>query len=294
MASFYSIMGQLQKSIEAALTTPPIVVDGVTVVPAVGVGWPSVNILQDVARGPNVPVSIYDRKIRRNTTRWLPEVIAQSVTVATLTSALSRASIGPDMAAVLTLGGTITAGDAVSFIAGGVLGTAAQVAVSQSGDDLPAMAARLAAQINADATLNTQVDAEASGAAVTITNMGARALNLQSYTGNGGTQTREIGRREASVQVICWARTENIREAVVNVITGLLASAELNFGITMPDGTIARLENTADFDIEDDTLEDVYRHDFVISLEYAVTVQDQLFAILAPVENFTIETIIEA
>jgi hypothetical protein len=114
-------------------------------------------------------------------------------------------------------------------------------------------------------------------------------LGLQSYTGNGGTQTMEIARRERSVQITCWSRTQQIREGVVDPINNMIATDELNFGLTMPDGTVARLCYVNDFDIEDDTLEDVYRHDFMVSIEYPVTVLDQLYAVLAPIVGITVE-----
>jgi hypothetical protein len=293
MASFYAIMGVLQQQIQAALTTPAIVVAGLTVVPATGVGWPPLKVLQDVARAgtANVPISIYDRKIGRNTTRWLPEVVAQTIVPATLTTALSRAIIPPLTATTITLGATVTPGDAVSaLLSYPGKGSAAQVAVGGSSDTPTTLAAALAAQINADTTLNTWVTATAAGPVVTLSNiMSNVTLGLQSYTGNGGTQTMEIARRERSVQITCWSRTQQIREGVVDPINNMIATDELNFGLTMPDGTVARLCYVNDFDIEDDTLEDVYRHDFMVSIEYPVTVLDQLYAVLAPIVGITVE-----
>jgi hypothetical protein len=292
MASFYQIMGTLQQAISAALAG--VVVDSVAINPAVALGWPSINVLQDVARGQNVPVTVYDRKIAKNTTRWLPEVIALAVVPATLTTAVSSAVINGLGTATITLGGTVTPGDAVSaLLSRPSQGSAAQVAVGGSSDTPTTLAALLASQINADPTLGTWIHAVASGPVVTLTSLVPQAMMLQSYTGNGGTQTREVGRRERGVQIVCWCRTQDIRAAVVDIISGLIASDETAFGLTMPDGTVARLLYVSDYDLEDDTLEDVYRHDFMISLEYAVTTTDQLWAVLAPVVTFQIDTTLQ-
>jgi hypothetical protein len=45
----------------------------------------------------------------------------------------------------------------------------------------------------------------------------------------------------------------------------------------------------SDYDLEDATLEDVYRHDFMVAMDYAVTTVDLLYAVLAPVLNFNVQ-----
>lgn len=296
MASFYSIMGALQKQIEASLTAPPIIVDGQTLQVKAGLGWPSINVLQDVARADaaRVPITVYDRKIGRNTTRWLPEVVAQTVNPATLTSLVSRSPLLGFGTATITLGGPVGLGDAVSAVlARPGAGSAAQVAVAIAGDTPTTMATKLANQINADPVLGLWVVAAALGPVVTLTSLLTMPAGLSSNCGNGGSQEREVGRRERHVQIVCWGRTQPIRKAVVDVIDGIIASDEAAFGLTLADGTVARLCYVSDYDIEDDTLEDVYRHDFMISLEYPVTVTDLLFAVLAPVETFVVDIVID-
>lgn len=294
MATFYNIMGTLAQSIQTALQG--LMVGGQAVTAQAAVGWPSIKILQDVARvSPSiVPIAVYDRKIVKNTTRWTPEVISQTITPATLTTSVSLPIILGFATAAITLGGTVTPGDAVSaLISKPSAGTAAQVAVGGVSDTPQTLAAALTAQINGDPVLSTWVSASVSGPTVTLTNLSSEALKLQSYTGNGGTQIREVGRRDQGVQIVCWARTQDIRAAVVGIITGLIANAENNFGPTMSDGTVARLMYVSDYDLEDDTLEDVYRHDFMISLEYGITTTDQLWSVLAPVFQFQIDTTLQ-
>jgi hypothetical protein len=263
--------------------------------PVVGVGWPSVNALQNIARGGSI-VSVYDRKVGRNTTRWSPYTYDLQVTNATLTTEVTpQTTIPPHGSVSITLGGSITLGDAVSCVLNTAKSnspnvTAAVVAISAGGDTVTSMATKLAGLVNSDSTLSTWVTASASGKVVTLTSKLASGIAVQSYTGNGGTQTRELSRRESQLQITCWAQTQAARLALVGPITELLSSLQVNFGLTFQDGTPARLECENDFPIEDDTLEDVYRHDFLLRVEFPITTQDFLFAVLAPIPALALAT----
>lgn len=254
------------------------------------VGYPSVGRLQSIAQGQPAAVSVYDRKISRNTTRWNPFVISQTVTAATLTSAVAPNHIAPGATARITLGGSVTAGDAVSALAiqkGGATG--AVVAIGGSTDSPTTMATALAGLINSDSSMAGVLTASAAGPVVTVTNVSPVGLQIASYTGNGGTQTREIGRREPQVQLILWAQTVEIRNLMAGALQTAIANSEVNFGPVLADGTQGRLAYVSDYDLEDNTLEDVYRHDFMVSIEYPVTTIDALFAVLAPVGTYQVE-----
>jgi hypothetical protein len=217
------------------------------------------------------------------------------VTPATLTSVVNPpATLPPTHSGSLTLGGPVSAGDAVSLIARAPQSnapnkTAAVVAIAVSGDTPGSMATRLAGLINADPTLSTWLLATTTGATVHLNNLTAGPVALQSYTGNGGTQVRELGRRESQLQITVWTQTQPARAIAVSPITTLLGSLQDNFGPTLADGvTQARLTMENDYAIEDDTLEDVYRHDFLTRLEYPITTQDVLYAVLALVPAYAV------
>lgn len=290
MASPFDALSGVLAFVKAALSP-----GGVAITPyEAAVGYPAVKRLQDIAKNAPAAVSVYDRKITKNATRWAPHVVAEVVTPATLTTALEPARIAPGATATITLGGTVTVGDAVSALAQTVGGaTGAVVAIGGDTDTPTTMATALAALINSDASMAGKLTATASGVVVTVTNVSTVALALGSYTGNGGISTREIGRRDQSMQIILWAKTVEIRNMMVAALASAIASAEIDFGPTLPDGTQGRLSYMSDYDLEDDTLEDVYRHDFMLSLEYAVTTTDVLYAVLAPVLDFEIVTVIE-
>ncbi len=294
MPSIYDVMASMDLQVKAALTgltygSPPVALSVIG-----GVGWPPVTALQNVARGQAL-YSVYDRKSGRNTTRWSPYSYNQVVVPATLTTAVrSPASMPPMGTGQIQLGGSITAGDAVSAVfnapqINAPSGTAAVVALSAPGDTPSTMATKLANQINADATLGLWVTAAASGANVNLTNRLSVPVTVSSFAGNGGTQTTELGRRESQLQLTFWTQTFDQRSAVVSAINSMLAALQTNYGPTTADGTPVRLEMQNDFPIEDDTLEDVYRHDFLVTVDFPITTQDALYAVLAAVPSFAVE-----
>src|SRR5690348_15153549 len=82
----------------------------------IAIGWPPINVLQDVGRGTLAAISIYDRNIVRNSTRWNPLTLSEIVTPATLQSAVAPSVIPALGSGTITLSNTPTNGDAVSAV----------------------------------------------------------------------------------------------------------------------------------------------------------------------------------
>lgn len=285
MTSQFDVLNGLLGMVNVALAP-----GGVPITPyQAAIGYPSIGVLQNIAKGGPAIVSIYDRKISKNSTRWNPFVITQTATPATLTTTLSQSGVRPGGTAQITLGGTVSLGDAVSALAVSVGNkTSAVVAIGGASDTPTTMATQLAGLINSDPSYTGVMSATAAGPVVTLTNLRTIGLGLASYVGNGGSQTREIGRRMIGVQIIIWAQTVEIRNLMTAALAIVIAEAELNFG-PAPDGTAGRLDYVSDYDLEDDTLSDSYRHDFMLSMDYTVTTVDALYAVLAPVLNYSVQ-----
>lgn len=289
MTTLFNVMAGLQQAVKG-LTTG-IVVGGTAITVETGIGWPAVDALQNVARisPPLALVTIYDRKVGRDVTRWLPYVTAEITNAAGIKTAISNSACAAAGSVVVTLSGTPNVGDGLSFVANlvenGAQGAAAIVRAA-AGDTLATMATKLAAGIAAEPTLSTWFTASAAGAQVTITSIFARGLQVASYTGANGSMTREVGRRERQFQITAWTRTEPIRQAVTDPIDGYLSASQASFGPTLADGTPVRLLVDNDFYLEEDTLEDVYRRDFLLRIEYPITSTDVLYAVLAPILAF--------
>lgn len=306
--SVYDVLASLVDQIEDALVGT--LVGGVAVNLKIGTDWPPINVLQDVvrtgyvavngvnvARGGDCVVAVYDRKVGKDATRWSPSIVDTTNTPATLLSVISNVVIAPGGQATISLSGSPTVGDAVSCglilppIGSSPPVTAYQVATPAGVGDTPStMAAKLAALITADPLMSTWVVASAAGAVITLTNRLGVQLGLASYTGNGGTQDREIARRDRSIQIAMWMPTIDVRSALVQILEQLFANLTINF-IPLPSagpGVVARLLYQSDYDIDDDTLSDIYRHDFLVLIDYPVTTTDQLYAIVAPVPSYQV------
>ena len=281
MATLHEVQAALQAAVSGAVAS-------VTPVPIVGIGWPSEHVLANATRpGAAGLISVYDRKLSKDSTRWKPLTLSQTITVATLTSSVATVTGGW----TVSLAATPTVGDAVSVTA--TLGSvqSAAVAIAVSGDTPATMAGKLASAVNGEATLSGWLQASASGSIVTLTAL-TNGLSVNSYTGNGGSEVIELGRRNRRFQVVVWANTEPQREAIGDPIEVLLAEMEIGFGsypqgLSFADGTVGRLEVESDYYLEDSTLFDLYRRDFLLSLDYPITTTDLLYAVVAPVLGFT-------
>jgi len=294
MATVYQVLSAVSQMVQMATEALPAARGGILNV-QVGIDWPSTRVLQQAVKGGNAIVAVFDRKLTRNTTRWIPTVIGETLTPATLTTAASS-SIPANGSGTITLGGSVTVGDAVSCVlingAARPSGTAQQaVIVSGFSTDTPAtMAAKLAAAINADPVLATWVSATVSGPVVTVQSLGP-GLTMFSSTGNNGSAIIEIGRRLREIQIACWASTVEDRNLLASQIDTLLSTIEAMIGpyqagLVLADGTSGYLKIGSDYQLDDATLSDAYRHDFMLSVDHGVTTQDALYSVLAPIIQY--------
>ena len=281
-------------AVTAAIATPQV---------RVGIDWPSVKTLMQNVRGGAALVTVFDRKLSRDTTRWPPLALGETVVNATLTSAVSNSTIAAGAAQTITLGGSVTPGDAVSCVLtnGGAAGAAqsgandiytptwAAIVSGAVGDTPASMAASLAAAVNADSILSTWLSASVSGSVVTLTSLlSAGTLKLASNVGNGAAQITEIGRRARELSVHIWARSIEDRDTTGDPIESMLTQMEVGWGdyaqgLPFPDGTGGRVIVTNDFLLDDATPSDTYRRDFLLSVDYPVTTADGLYAVLAQI-----------
>jgi len=174
-----AVLGAMQAQV--SLVMAPLV--GIDV--QVGTDWPSVKVLMENVRGQSALVTVYDRKMGRNSTRWKPIGLGDTLIPATLTTAISNGTIPGGGSATITLGGTVTPGDAVSCVlsawsrfntdATAVTGenpiatpTWAQIVTGGPGDTPSTMAAALCTAINADSLLSKWVIAQVAGPVITL------------------------------------------------------------------------------------------------------------------------------
>jgi hypothetical protein len=298
MATLNTVLTAMEKSIVTAtaglISTAPST-NGQTITVLTGLGWPSIKTLQDNVRAsvaPQVLLTVYDRGLAHDTTRWKPVELFRTTTAATITATLDPTGgvLQPGQSATITFGGTATPGDAVAALVTPSFGNGeADVAVAGAADTPDTMATTLAALITNDAGMTPLVTATASGSHVTLTSqLSAGNLTVKANIGNGAVRTREIGRRNRPLQIVIWTRTQQDRITIGDAIEANIASLEANFGLTFSDGTMGRVLYMGDQQFDDAKLADTYRRDFLASVDYPVTTTDAMFAVLAPVTRFTI------
>ena len=322
MPTLFTVLSTIQLGVAGATTglissspdTPgsPINVE-------VGLYWPSAKALQDNVKKIDPAtgnltslVTVYDRGLAKDSTRWVPTPIGGSAITPTLTATVNGIpvvvttdpTILPGGTATIVLGGTVTPGDAIGVVLSNQINNPIAVVATGGATDTPTtMATQLAALINGTATgsygnggiggagqlgtLPSWVTASAVGSTVTLTSLVGGFLGLSVNIGNGGTLITEIGRRLRHFQIVVWSRTPDDRFTVTNPIEEWIAEQESNFGLTFPDGTMGRLTFYGDMLRDDATLSDTYRRDFLICVDYPITTTDQVYAVLAPIANNT-------
>lgn len=301
MATLYGVLRAIEAQVTAVtqgLISNSVDTTGLPIDVEVGLYWPSAKSLQNNVRkanaiggvGPSALITVYDRGIAADATRWLPTIVGQTVTPATITVTTSENFVQQLAAMTLTFAGVPTIGDAVGIVLSPTVFNPFAVVVSAvAGDTAATMAAKTAAALNANPDIAAMVTATVAGNVLTLTSLLASAyIPIQANVGNGGSQLTEIGRRKRHIQIVVWTRTPDDRVTVGDQIEAMIAGMEANFGLTFLDGTLGRVLFSGDVMHDEATLSDVMRRDFMVSVEYGINVTDTLYAVLAPIVQNTI------
>ncbi len=287
MASWLSVFQGLQSQMVSALS-------GLVTARNVLIGYPSTDLIQAVGQpgeqfsGGTNPLSptvcVYDRKVSKDTTRWLPHYVSADgweATPANVTFTPTSAYLSPGDTASFDFLNAAAANDAVGVTIG--MGNAGVVFTASGAMDAQTFSSNLASSINGE--LSAYVVATASGSMLEMQNVSAADLSISLAAGNIATALLEIKRTERDAGVIALCNSQTVLSPVEDMISQTLASLQLDFGYEVTDGTYVRLVNYGDIAIWDNTLANIARHDWLISLEYGITVKEIGYPILAPILN---------
>jgi hypothetical protein len=309
-------MATLEQLLSAVQTQVSLVTTGLqmfdsNVAVMVGKYWPPVKTIQQNCKmkPPSALVSIYDHKLSHDSTRWIPNVTQLVVTTTKIVVSPGQMYLMPGQVGVFTYSGSTTPGDAVSLV------TTTRFSMSQDpGDgtltDTPSRAVvdvlapsdgifdisiDLANLVAEDSLgVGQWVSVVVSGNTLAVTNLLPTVLNVSSNAGNGGVMSTEIARRKRAIQIVVWAPSPEIRTLVCDPIEVLISQietfrglhGEFSAGLPLPDQQGARVLYMDDILFDDPILSDTYRRDLVFAVDYAITVQDQLFSVLAPITAY--------
>jgi hypothetical protein len=290
MATLYSVLGALQAQVSLATTgliSTAIDTFGKPLDVMVGIGMPSERTLQNNVRkspNPSAVISVWDRGLASDTTRWLPHRLGYLPIPATVQAELSASVLTQAAPVTVTMSGPVGVGDGVGLCTAIIRNEPWGAVVTGAAGDTPeSMAARLAAQINADPAVSVAMTATAAGPVVTLAAKIPGPIRLACNVGNGASEVMEIGRRSRGLQIVLWTRTENDQNIIGDVIEIMIAKMEADFGLTFPDGSMGRLKFGGDHLLPNATLADTYRRDFLVSVDYPITVPRQLYTVLVAV-----------
>jgi hypothetical protein len=240
--------------------------------PGVVIDWPPVQTLGAVSQGtlPTV-ISLFDRGAEKNITSAIPLFYALPPTYGNpgASIVLSSTFLGPSQTITLTSSGTPVKNDAFCFTL--ITGTVGQTQVmaeyqATSTDTLTTALTAFTARIN----LLTHMSATLIGPVIHVTNTGPATYTVRSEVVNIGQFTQEGYRWDRDIQVTVWSRTPADRSKYGNILEQLFTQLEVNYGFLTSDNSACRLYVKDNINHKDSQLQDIYRADWIICIDYPV------------------------
>jgi hypothetical protein len=249
--------------------------------PGVVIDWPPVQALAAVTDGtlPTI-VSIFDRGAEKNITCAIPLFYALPPTAGTPGASvlLNTTFLPPGGTVTITGSGTPLVNDAFCLtLLSGAVGQNQILAEYQalSTDTLTSALTAFTAAIN----LLTNIAAVLLDNVITVTNNTNSLYTARSEVVNVGTFTQEGYRWDRDVQVTVWSRTPSDRSKYGNILEALFSQLEVNYGFLTSDQSACRVIYADDHVWRDSQLQDIYRRDFTLKINYPVLNVTPAFAI---------------
>lgn len=284
MATVEQVWQGLEQQIATAFagTNPLLNLPATQPAPEIGIDWPFQKCIGAVSSGQErALISIFDRGATKNITQAIPLLYALPPTNGTPGGVITpSASVLPAQGTVtLTGSGTPFVNDAFCFTLlwgyGNQFQAFANYTVPNTTTSLATALAGMVAQINTieglTATLLDDV--------ITITNNTNTNYNVRSEVVNVGTLTVEGYRWLRDIQVTLWTGTPLARMTYGTVLEQLFTLLEVNYGFIAADQSACRVCVAHDFVHYDTQLQDVYRRDWILQIDYPVLYTLPTFAI---------------
>lgn len=284
MATVYQVWQGLENQIATAMegTNPLVSNAAILPAPVIGIDWPPVNALQAVAAGTSVPIiTIFDRGVERNQTHAINLIYALPPTQPTpgASISLNTTYFPPGQTVTLTGSGTPAVNDAFCFtlISGNNQQDQimAEYIVNTAGTSLATALTNFTTQIN----LLTDISASLASNTITVTNNTETLYAVRSEVTGKGYYTQEGFRWLRDIQVILWTNSPQARGKYGDVLEQLFSQLELNYGFIASDQSACRVLYTDDLVHKDSQLKDIFRRDFLLSVDYPVLHQAPAYPI---------------
>lgn len=259
----------------------------------VGNEWPAQEGLSRVTQCQHSLITVYDRKMAQDVTRWLTVQKRKTDGVLGIAATMSNETIAPGATETITIG--YADGQTAVHVEDAIMANLrvdlttqdGAVAIAVAGETLTTLAAKLAASINARTPMTSWVNATSVGAVVSITNVTSQAIQLSGECGNIQTVDYEQGRTKRYMQIVLWTKDTATRDAISDRIEVALSALERAYGFELASTEQVQVKKEGDFFDSTDAKAGVYRRDFFIAIEYAITSVDFAYPTLHSNTAFT-------
>jgi hypothetical protein len=265
-----------------------------SLVPAPGVlrsavGWPPMPKLQAIPQSQDVLVSVFDRGVSLNTTRWPIIPASNDIASATGVSVVASANASPLLGGqtlVITCSGTPLVNDTAVLQfgtgSGNVLGGYTAVGGDTLSTFVTAWTAAIATSLAGLATV-TRI-----GSIISVTNTSAAQQYCTVNAANLATRNTEYNRLSRHIAVSFFCPTEIVRQAVTDPFESQLAQSRNGYGFQLANTEWVRLMYERDIYIEDQQLQGVFRRDFFMECEYGITGLAIVYPVLGTTSTLTV------
>lgn len=266
-----SLITQMQTAF--AGTNPLVNLPATLPPPEIGIDWPAQKCIGAVsANQQQALISVFDRGATKNITQAIPlmnvfpdQAVAHPGAVLTSSSTF----LAPSGVITLTGSGTTIINDAYCLTLISGIGGSQQLFAEYTAlltDTLSTALTAFTAKIN----LLDGITASLTGSVITVTNNNTPAYTVRSEVTNIATITMEGYRWLRDIQVTLWTPTPATRSKYGDVLELLFTQLEVNYGFITSDNSACRLTVTHDHIWTDSQLQDYYRRDFIIKIDYPV------------------------
>lgn len=273
MATVEMVWQELKSQITTAIAGTNTLLNNPAILPApnVGIDWPAVETLQSLSVNQPPVISIFDRGVERNITRAIPllNVLPPTGPTPGAIITVNDTYLPPEASITLTGSSIPVVNDAFCLtLISGIGGSNQLYAdyIALATDTLSSALTAFTAKIN----LLDGIVASLSGSVITVTNNNPAIYTVRSEISNIATVYEEGYRWNRNVQVTLWTRNYQDRNRYGDVLEQLFSQLEVNYGFLTSDSSACRVMYVDDLMHKDSQLQDIYRRDFMLQINYPV------------------------
>jgi hypothetical protein len=281
-------MATVEMAWSGLLNSIQTAINNAGLVPILSADWPNINILQAVVSGSSGPViSLFDRGGIKNVTKAIGMEVATLTTKGTPGAILTPATgtLLTTTPYILTGSGTPFANDTFYINFPSTVGLTNLFAeyIALQGDTLATCLTNFAAAIN----LIDGLAATVSGNTIHIVNSLTNQFPVQAGVVNIGSTTKEVYRQIREIQITLWTNNVVDRQNYGAVLEQLFVQLEYDYGIKLSDQSLARVMIMDDTVRKDSQLQDIFRRDFIITIDYPVLLTHQVWEVVTTPLHYT-------